>query len=807
MDEKVSLPLFREPTDTVDMSEIVSLMRRRASLIGMCIAGGIFLALLVVLFATPQFTAHGALYLGDAQSTGGGGETQSDLGFGENFAAQSDVETQIELITSKALVQQALMETGLNARVDPAGARPPNYLQWRLRDGGQISAYLPPPDGLQVLYAQNPGKYKIVLGANGAYKLLAIAGPFSTPSHPMLTGTLGQPASGNGVQMLVKAASTPFQGHPGEVYDLKITDPGVLADDLIGGALSAIAGGSVTNPTKIAFLQFHWDDPYQASAFLNQVMSDFIGQQLDWKTQSASTTEDFVAKQLATVRASLASADQNLATYQSQTGIVDVPQNAQAAITTLTQYQSQRATVQLQEEALEKLSYELHHTRGRLNPFLVSQTNDTVLSNLTTTLSDAEVKLTELNSEYQPGAQDVQIQQAQVSELEQSIRVTVDNDLEQARRNLQSLDQMIAGYQSGMKSMPAESLKVIALQRSSDVLGQLYVLLMEKEQEAEVSKAATILNTRVVTSAAAPNVATSPKGAISVLFGGFAGLVFGLGIVFGRRASSGRFESESEIRKSIALPVFGSVPRGLKLQTESAKANRLPVFGAVPWLPKPDPDEEPVLGGERNRSFFEAFRLLRGAIYRNMEPGTPMVILVISALEGDGKTTVAANLAKALADDGRRVALVDGDLYRGRLQERFRQIPSKKRNRKMTDSAEQMGLRENFAVLPLTALATSRKHNSNFNAVAPLNETALTNTFKALREEFEFIILDSPPLPSVADGMTLGIFADLILSVVSVSQTSRRSFAAHNELLSLLRRPHGIVINLADWHESYRSAA
>jgi hypothetical protein len=62
-------------------------------------------------------------------------------------------------------------------------------------------------------------------------------------------------------------------------------------------------------------------------------------------------------------------------------------------------------------------------------------------------------------------------------------------------------------------------------------------------------------------------------------------------------------------------------------------------------------------------------------------------------------------------------------------------------------------------------------------------------------------------LPSVADGMTLGLFADIIISVITVSKTSRRSFAAHHELLALLGKPHGIVINLADWHEVYRNAA
>ncbi len=785
LNAQISLPMFRETPDAVDVGELVSLLRKRASLIiGFTLAGGL-LAALMVLFATPQFTAHGALYLGDAQ-TASGGSSQSDLGFTQNFSVQSDVQTQIELITSKALVQQALMETGLNAQVAPVGVRPLNYWQWRLRDGGQISAYLPTGRTLQVLYADVPGSYKLVIGKNNSYKLLALDGVHSTVADPVLSGALGQAASGHGVHMLVRAAAPPLQAKPGDVYDVRVRSPGSLADFLLGSALTVTAGGTLDSPTKIAFLQFHWSNPYESEALLNQVMQDFISTQLAWKTESASTIQNFVAGQLVAVRQSLAQADENLATYQSQTGIMDVPQNAQSAITSLGQYQTQRSTLRLQVQALEMLAAELHRKGQRINPYLVSQANDPVLQNLTTNLSDAEVKMTALRVQYTATAQAVQVQAAQIRELEDGIRMVVDNDLATAKQSLASLDTLVGNYQSQIKTMPAESLKVIALQRSSDVLGQLYVQLMEKEQEAEVSKAATIIDTKVVTPAAAPDTATSPKGPVTVLFGAFAGLVMGLSIVFGKRASSGRYESESEIRKSITLPIIGTVPKRIRHDGETL-----------------------LIGAEKNRSFAEAFRLMRGAIYRQNTGGGPVVVLVISALSGDGKTTIAANLAKAIGDDGRRVALVDGDLYRGSLQQRFTDgEPTKKgRGTKETPLDIYGAHTASFNVVPLTPEVVKSKTRGSGRELMPLSESALAERFARLRQEYEFIVIDSPPLPSVADGMTLGLFADIIISVITVSKTSRRSFAAHHELLALLGKPHGIVINLADWHEVYRNAA
>ena len=67
--------------------------------------------------------------------------------------------------------------------------------------------------------------------------------------------------------------------------------------------------------------------------------------------------------------------------------------------------------------------------------------------------------------------------------------------------------------------------------------------------------------------------------------------------------------------------------------------------------------------------------------------------------------------------------------------------------------------------------------------------------FASLSGKFDYVIVDTPPLPSVSDGMIFGSFADLILSVVSVSHTPRRTLNIHNELIATLDRPHGIIIN------------
>jgi Mrp family chromosome partitioning ATPase len=76
-----------------------------------------------------------------------------------------------------------------------------------------------------------------------------------------------------------------------------------------------------------------------------------------------------------------------------------------------------------------------------------------------------------------------------------------------------------------------------------------------------------------------------------------------------------------------------------------------------------------------------------------------------------------------------------------------------------------------------------------------LNEERLQMVLRSLRADFDYVVIDSPPLPTVSDGLILGSFADLILSVISISHTSRRALNIHNELIDTLNRPHGIIIN------------
>ncbi|MCB5945663.1 polysaccharide biosynthesis tyrosine autokinase [Acidocella sp. KAb 2-4] len=780
---------IQEAYDTADISQFLRTLRRRSRTIVLFtgLAGGA--ALLYTLFATPQFTARGALYLGDTQQAAPGtGDSDGTVNL-LAYSTQSDVETQIELLTTGTLVERAVLESGLNATLRPAGKPPLTYWRWLVFHGGNTRTFLPGPQSLQVVDATLTGRYRLEIGPNNTYKLYVNSGLFGS-SKPVLTGTIGELARNADGALLVRfpapveddaapedlsaPTAPPTALKPGLTYQLNIAPPDALADKLVNGAFSVDTGGSPTQPTKLATLQFHWSDPYQAKIFVNQMMQDYIATQLQWKTEAASVTESFVTDQISKVSQQLAQADRSLSTYQAETGIVDPQQSAQAAVTEMSELQQQRAALQLKMQALRQLHRTLATNAGTVNQFLITEADDNLLSSLGTSLAQAEVKLSQLEAEYTQNSQDVQIQEAQVAELRNSISSLIRNDMEAAAQGLTDIDNLIGTYRDQLRDQPAEALKVQSLKRNSDQLGQLYNLLTQKAEQAEISKAATIIDTRVVTPSQLPLRATSPRPVITIIAGALFGFLSSLALIFAQHGFSGRFESEEQIRRSVALPIYGAVPRQAPALTSATLQARL-------------------AGPCSFNAFSEAFQLIKRNIYRQIDPSHAAAILVISANPQDGKTTIAANLAKSLADDGKRVLLMNCDIYARRPHG----LASFVGLHGLTDWVR-TGIRPQLAYWPgggfrVLPAGTTKPHRG-----ARLDEAALAGIIDTLSNEFDYLILDSPPLPIVSDGLLLGSFADLILSVVNVSHTMRRAFELHNELIEALDKPHGLVINGAD---------
>jgi capsular exopolysaccharide synthesis family protein len=748
-------------------------------------------AVLYVLLTIPRFAVSGHLYLGDARNYGPTSPASYDgLGALTNFQSQSDVNTQVDLLNDPALIERAIFETGLNADVHKAGVSAAKYATWVFSMGRTPTALQPGAGDLQVLDAslQAPDaamhRFVVTMGQGGNYEIQR-AGFLN--QQMVLRGRLGVAASGGGLSLLLKPAVDGAPPAPGTKFDLNVTPAEEFASQIMqSGALQIEAGGTSLNPTNVVALTLTSATPFAAQRFVDQMMSDFVSTQIAWKTEAASETEGYLQQQLASVGAAMANADQKLAAYQAQTGILDVPENAKAIISRLSQYEVQRTNTELQRDALQNLLTEMNTPGKGLSPYLVSQTSDSVLQTLAADLAEAEVQMQALSVQYTGRTVAVQSQQASIDQLQSAIRTVVENDLALADSNLAKVDGMISQFDDELKTIPQESRKVTQLTQSSEIYDQLYTLLSQKAEEADISRASTVNDTRVASPAEIPLQPARPRPVVTILAGTLMGLLTGFAFAFGKRAVSGKVQSAEEVTKLMRSPLYGMLP---------AHRHRSP--------------QTKVYLERAQDPFTEAMRFVRDNIYQRNGGGKGGVLLITSPTAGDGRTEAALNLVRSLADDGKKTILVDADL-RKPSQAKTLQLPT----RGTTDGAASDGdltLQVQSATGLSDWIATTKGPNFEkypnqefyvmqagplpLNPVELLNRDRFGQALKALRETFDYVVIDSPPLPAVADGLTLAKQADVVLSVVRPCHTERRALLAHDELLGRLTQARGLILN------------
>lgn len=742
---------------------------------------GVAAALVVTLSSVPVFESTGSIYLGNAEKEQSLGNVNTNLALLAGLSQAPNIDTQIQIMRSRDIIERAVERSGLNVTILKPNENTSIYFWNWLSSGHSMAIYSPPKDGIhaELVKVIDPALYgeRLSLIFSGADSYEIRAG-----KRLILKGVLGESAVAPTLRLILIPNVPDFIPKPGSTYSLVISSPLAVYKAIDGNITVAEAGGGGGDSAKsfLVKLAFENPNPYVSQNFLNSLMMTYMEQTHAWATGEASSTYSYLNIQLDKVRSALETADKHLAGYQSKSGVLSVTSNAQALITQMADYERQRSALELKLNSVQRLRAELNSPSVQVNPYLVSSVNDTVLNGLSDKLIAAQSKEATMSTLYKPAAPEMQQVKSEIKSIKSAIRNVLSNQESAAHQQLSSLDQLVGRYKQRMGEYPQEALQVLSLTRSSEVLGKLYMFLLEKQEEAAISQANTITKNRILDTALVHDVPVTPVASRNVLVGGVLGLLIGLGFVFGRFITYKGFHSDEEIRQRYAA---------------------LPLFGALPEYSDFNPDHRPfkqtkIIIPEARSGYGEAMRLLRGKIYMDVSSGgMGRVLMVSSANQGDGKSTVATQLAMTLAQDGKRVLLIDADLRKPHLHE-------------VLHTAQQPGLASFLAgqcewqaclqsvpdqkEMPLKLIPAGDVPPSPAELIGqPRMEELIT----AAREEYDYILLDTPPFPMVSDGLTIAPLVDRVFSVIKLGQTSRRAFHDHVVGVSQMNRPRGLVIN------------
>jgi tyrosine-protein kinase Etk/Wzc len=323
--------------------------------------------------------------------------------------------------------------------------------------------------------------------------------------------------------------------------------------------------------------------------------------------------------------------------------------------------------------------------------------------------------------------------------------------------DIRAINEELNGIASRVKKLPSVEQDMLRLSRDVKVNTDLYTALLNSSQQLRLVKAGKVGSTRLLDPAVIPESPVSPNRLLIMGIALTAGLVSGVVLAFFRKSLSGGVDDAEEIERLLGMPVYATIPHShnqqLLQQRARSKSQQLPMLARV------NPGDIAV----------ESLRSLRTTLQSSMLGAKNNMILVTGPTSKMGKSFVAANLASVLAANGKRVVLVDADMRKGHLHQYFNLGKKNGLSELIAGTADQAhSIHRN--VLPdvdLISAGTSPAHPSDM-----LLDANFSKLLKALSTQYDYVLIDSPPVLAVSDSLAVASQVGTVFLVTRAGETT-----------------------------------
>jgi capsular exopolysaccharide synthesis family protein len=557
-----------------------------------------------------------------------------------------------------------------------------------------------------------------------------------------------------------------------------------------------------TGNTRIIELLFDSTNPQLAADFLNTLTNEYIDQNMEARWQMSQRTADWLGKQLDDMRIKLEHSEDSLQAYARQAGLMFIGAQGSVSEERLRQLQSSLSAAEA--ERIGKQS-KWEFAKAASPEILPNVLNDASLQADQGKLAELQRQRADLITVFQPEYARVKRLDSQIAELEKGLAAERKSLLERVREDFEEAahrESLLAhDYASQAQLVTADSEKSIQyniLKREVDSNRQIYDAMLQKLKESSIASAMRASNIRVVDAAKAPKSPYKPSLEQDAGLGLLAGLFLGIVFVVMREREDRTLQEPGETPFWLNLPELGVIPSALERGHLRIRVKYYKYYGKKRLEEaKPDlslapateaaPDQVELVTWQRKPSMIaEAFRVvLTSLLFSGNNGSEPRVLVLTSAGPREGKSTVASNLAIALAEIQQKVLLIDADLRKPRQHEIF-QVPNEKGlssllmerplpPERLEGVVQQTKIPGLFLLPsgPATQAAASLLYSAN-----------LPELLARFKKEFDMVILDTPPMLQMPDARVIGRIADGVLLVFRAGQTTRDAAIAARQRFS-----------------------
>lgn len=739
---------------------IIGLKKWPWLLLSVCVCMG--LATLYLMHATPTYTREAAIRIKNDtknnKSISADMGDFSDLGF---FKSNANVIDEKAALESGNFMREVVKRLNLTFDYAKSG---------RFHDEVAYGSSLPVMVLEDSISNNKPGQFRLHVSADGGVTIDDVTASDEEYPDKKYTGQLGKTIKTPLGGLIVVA--TPGYAK-GEKVDLKESKSTIKsASDLYKTKLKVSLAndkGSIIN------LSVTDQSAQRAEDILNALIAVYNENWIRDKNQIAVSTSNFINDRLKVIENELGIVDKDISSYKSEHLIPDV---GQASALYMEQSKSTSDQLIALGTQLEMARYIRDFLTNKANydqtlPVNVGLRDGSIGAQINTYNTDL-LKRNSIAANSSPRNPAVMDMDAQLANLRKAIVSSIDNNIVSLRTEIGNLERSERQTTSRIAANPTQARYLLSVERQQKVKEALYLFLLQKREENELSQAFTAYNTTVVENPDGALQPTSPVRRNIYVLAFLAGLFFPFGIIYIRETNNTRLRGRKDL-EGLTVPFIGEIP--LHKSEKGAGSSQLVVSAG-------------------NRDIInEAFRVLRTNLnFMSGGDDGHTVIMVTSFNPSSGKTFITLNTAMTLALRGKKVLVVDGDLRRA-MTSGYVGSPRTGLTDWLIGAATDVDsllvcdtLGENLCVLPVGKIPP--------NPTELLENGRLHQLLDELRKQFDYIFIDCPPMEMMADAQILAKEADRTLFVVRAGLLQRGMIPELDKMYQEKRYPNmGIILN------------
>lgn len=751
MKEEQNIPMNNEQDDlTIDYQALLQKCLKHWRWFAVSVLTCLIIALVYIRYTPPVYNVTAGVLIqqkGQQSSLGGlsGGALSMLEGIG-GFSLTTNFDNEVEIMQSRTLLKKVVTDLGLY--ISTAQRRITGY-NIPLYKTSPIQVYLSPEEATELEYGI---KIKTTYTPEG--KLTAHIEYVQEEEEQEIEKTFDKlPAvfpTPVGVLSFTKNDSLLTEMRKKESGDIRlityISSP-IAAVKAYKESLT-IDGGK---KTTIAQVSLQDNDKQRAIDFVNYLVVCYNQDILNEKSKVVLKTTDFIRERMEVVNQELSTTESEIADFKQKSGLTDISADAQLLLQESAKYEQLRVENETQIRLVEFLRDYIQNPANAdevipANVGLKEEKLTTAIDEYNSLLAERR-RLLRTSSENNPAV--INLNDG-IQTMQKSIQTTVASTLKGLQITQSDLERQMRQFTDRINSAPQQEKEYINLARQQEIKSQLYLVLLQQREKNILSMGLTTEPGRIVEETLADKYPVSPKKKMIALAALFLGLCIPAGVIFLFDQFSTKIKRCSDIKSITDLPLLAELPHSTQKQTDRLTVQE-----------------------NQNGPMEEAFRALRTQLLYQLDT-TDKIILFTSAQGGEGTTFVASHTAASLAFLGKKVVVVDMNLRRPSLPSYFSLSTDAKGMTDYLNAPKQVCLLDlvqpsavhaNLDVLPGGALVT--------NSTELVSQDAFADAIRQLKEKYDYVILDTAPLPLVTDTVLIGRTADICVFVCRAGVTPK----------------------------------